>query len=674
MMKRFFLALVILVCLLCAAACASAGSDLTYTLLEDGSGYEISSCNASATVVTIPAKYKGLPVLSIAGEAFVSCDRLTEFRVEKNQPVFYVEDGVLFTDQPVKTLVRFPNAYPLSYYKAPADLKAVGPWAFAGQKTLGYLHFQDGLESFGDCMLYSANNWADIYVPASLKNIGKQLVQNAQGSIAFYGPEDSAFVRYAWDNDIPCGMIVDWQEREQTAELAEPDLADAEGIPAPKKTVTISRNLYVVDDYYPEVIYDFSDKQGEADVELRMDLSRAWREITPDAKGKVADGKDPRTGLYGIGFTGEETVLRGYDRKGRLTGTRVVNGDFVFALPDAYSIGVTGGKDTVMTILPYEPIVVGSSGTLPLDPEHFHYLAEDRRIQYYVIPFPYASTSYDYPFYMNVFGSKLTDAAGKEAEASPHYGIKTIVFMDPYLVDRANLVAVNFDHLDVLYENEDITCVAASRFGKDEEFGKNLAEILKNVKAVMSGVYYPADRKINHVTVRLSGEYPTSDHSVITLDESSVEYNEENILTYAHEMTHAVDQTVGFNMTGAWMEGRAEYISRKVCSMMGVHYWQYDSRNDWPLLSEEDRADFFCYYAEYTNRETEYSVGYFFFKYLCDTYGEDISAKIMQNLFEAAENVSPDEWKIPDDVFKKCVTDATDPDVFQNFVRDMVER
>ena len=60
MMKRFFLALVILVCLLCAAACASAGSDLTYTLLEDGSGYEISSCNASATVVTIPAKYKGL--------------------------------------------------------------------------------------------------------------------------------------------------------------------------------------------------------------------------------------------------------------------------------------------------------------------------------------------------------------------------------------------------------------------------------------------------------------------------------------------------------------------------------------------------------------------------------------------------------------------------------------
>ena len=61
MMKRISLALVILACLLCAAVCASADI-LEYTLLEDGSGYEITGCNDSAEVVTIPAEYKGLPV------------------------------------------------------------------------------------------------------------------------------------------------------------------------------------------------------------------------------------------------------------------------------------------------------------------------------------------------------------------------------------------------------------------------------------------------------------------------------------------------------------------------------------------------------------------------------------------------------------------------------------
>ncbi len=65
---------------------------------------------------------------------------------------------------------------------------------------------------------------------------------------------------------------------------------------------------------------------------------------------------------------------------------------------------------------------------------------------------------------------------------------------------------------------------------------------------------------------------------------------------------------------------------------------------------------------------------YYFFRYLCDTYGEDISVKIMENLFEAAGKLPDDEWNMPDDVLKKCVTDATDPDVFQNFVRDVVEK
>lgn len=671
-MKRSFIFLLVMVSLLCAAACALA-DDLTYTLLEDGSGYEVAACGASVTEVVIPAEYEGKPVVSIAGEAFLNCGDLAAFRTEEGQKTFYAVDGVLFTDQPVKTLVRFPNAYPRRYYQAPADTKAVAPWAFAGVRVMNYLHFQEGVESFGDHMLDSVACAPDIYVPDSLKSIGEDLLLNQQGSVAFYANVDSVFCRYAWNNNIPCGGISPWEAKKQTVELAEPDLTDAEDLPKPKRTAAVSAGNYRYQDEL-KIICDFSGVQNREDTELRLDLTREWKEITPDGKGNVADGLDPRTGLYGIGFTGEETVLRGYDRKGKLTGTRVVNGDFVFSLPDAYTIGVTGGKDTVLTLLPYQPVVTASTGFLPLDIEQFHYLSEDNRIQYYVVPHSYAAVSYDYPHYVNTFTSSFMDVSGNRAEDSSHFAVKCISFGDPYLLDKAGLIALSFDYLDVLYEDQDLTVTAASRFHLDEKFGKQLQGVLDSLKTVMRGVYYPAEKEINHITVCANGEYPTSYESRITLDDELAVYTNENVVSFAHEMTHAVDQAFELNLPSTWMEGRAEYISRKVCDAMGVSCWEYDQACDWSFLSEEYRSDFFSYYTEHANNETYYTVGYYFFKYLCDTYGENVSAKIMQNLFDAAEELPVYEWKLPNDVFKKCVTDATDPEVFQNFVRDVVER
>ena len=672
-MKRIFLFLWVLLCLLCAAACAGADS-LTYTLLEDGSGYEITACDVSAESVTIPAEHEGLPVLSIAGEAFLTCEQLREFRTEAGHPVFYAEDGVLFTDEPVKTLVRFPNAYPLKYYQAPADTKAVAPWAFSGQSTLFWLHFQEGLESFGEHMLDSANCWM-VYVPDSLKSIGEGLLQNEKESISFYGSEDCLFYQFACEQNIPYGMIMPVEPKEQTVELAEPDLTEAEGLRKPGKDVRIPQGQYLMMNYDYMNMYAFDGAQVQDDTELRMDLGGEWKDITPDAEGKVADGMDPRTGLYGFGFTEAEAVLRGYDREGSLTGTRLVSGDFIFSLPGAYTVGITGGKNMRLNIMPYQPAVIASAGTLPLDPEEFHYLDEGSRVQYFVIPFSYASASFDCPSYLNICSRMLMDTMGDApAEDSPHYAVVCATLQDPYLLDQAGLISVSFDHLGVLYETEEFTCTAASRYGLDEEFAKNIAGVLDVVKATMSGVYYPAEKEINHVTVRVNGDYPACDHSTITLDDYLTEYNDGNVQSFAHEMVHAVDQSFDRYLPGAWMEGRAEYISRKVCDTMGTEYWNYDEDFDWAFLSAEDRADFFLYYTEHVNHETMYSVGYFFFKYLCETYGEDVSAQIMRNLFDAAEGMDWEEMQVPGDVFKKCVTDATDPDVFRNFVRDVVEQ
>ena len=680
-MKRFFIFLTALMCALSIAACGTADSKggqedaLVYTLLEDGSGYEITACkNTSVKEMTIPAEYKGMPVVSIAGGVFAECRDLASFRTEEGQAVFYAEDGVLFSNRPEKTIVCFPNAYPHFAYQAPADTVAVAPWTFAGQHSVNFIHFQEGFESFGDYAFAGMEWYTDIYVPDSLKTIGVNLLQNQKCNVAFYGKEDNVFCSYARQNNIPYGIKQDRELPVQTVELAVPDLEDAADVLAPDKITKIKgRNRFIKFDNNNMVCCELANLQKKnKNAEIRIDMEGMWPEQTPDADGKTAGGQDAYTGLYGLGFTQEETVLRGYDRDGNVTGVRKVNGDFLFWLPGADTIGVSGGTETTLRILPQEPVCVSSVGKLPLDPEGFHWNEEDSKVQYYIVPFPYTSISFDFPFDLNIFCSMQMDVLGKEPKTSPHYAILIIYLDDPYLMDQANKIAIDFDHLDLLFENEELTCLSATRFGLDEEFGKDVNAVRESVKNVMSGVYYPADEKINHMTVEVTGEYPTSFDSTITLDEACMNVKEE-ILTYAHEMTHAVDQSLGIDLPSAWLEGRAEYISRKVCDVMGVDVWKYEDSFDWSFLSGEDRADFFRYYMESTNRETNYSVGYYFFKYLCDTYGEDVSAKIMQNIQEAAGRLGDEEWSISADTFKKCVTDATDHDVFQNFVRDVME-
>ena len=59
-------------------------------------------------------------------------------------------------------------------------------------------------------------------------------------------------------------------------------------------------------------------------------------------------------------------------------------------------------------------------------------------------------------------------------------------------------------------------------------------------------------------------------------------------------------------------------------------------------------------------------------KYIIKTYGEDVNAKVMENL----ANCGYSSWERNETtaaVFKKCVEDATEAGVFQNFVRDVIE-
>ena len=194
----------------------------------------------------------------------------------------------------------------------------------------------------------------------------------------------------------------------------------------------------------------------------------------------------------------------------------------------------------------------------------------------------------------------------------------------------------------------------------------------------MIGNYYPADIKIKKIGVRIDGDYPASGSSTLYLDDVCADVSG-CISTYTHELVHAIDQSIRYCDTLApspWLEGRAEYISRIANEKLGEYGPYYEEKGDWDFLTEQDKADFLHYYCLNNNRETPYYVGYYFIKYLNETYGDDITAKIMEAMSKV--EVPANYYDMSDEkrmnMFGDIVKAATCETVFQDFVRDVVEK
>ena len=664
------------------------GGVLQYVLTADGKGYEIIGCSADAYIAHIPATYNGLPVVSVRGGAFMNCTNLHTFTVDGNHPVFYVRDGVLFSG---KTLVCFPPRWAQKdHYIVPADITAAAPYAFAGildalntrEPKVASITFQEGFTTLGDYAFAGADNMSlSVFVPASLTNIGKNLLQSQKKNVAFYGDRKSAIGQYAKTNQIPFGQLSEAQPAAQTALTIEPErLEGKELVPFTGNTKTLP-GVYGMG-YFSyqkagfDKIYDLTAVQQGFSGEVRMPLEGVWAEMIPDVNGNTQEKCAIQTGLYGAGYTEGTAILRGYDRNGRLIAMQHISGDFIFAFPGAASLGVEGGKNTGLTVIPREPVYVTASGTIPLQPESLHALGDGNRYQYFVLAYPQADFALKQQTGLNIYSTSIFEAATyQQPESTNRYQILRIYTKDASLVEKTGVNSIVTDGMDVLFENEEFLCLMGDQFNQTAEFGKKAYDVLKQVKDTMVGNYYPEDIPIYQVTLVGSGKYPGAGRRVIDIDGSVIE--EFDVLALTHEMVHAVDQSVdcaGHVPPSAWMEGRAEYISRKACDALGVSYWKYGDTTDWSFLSEADKADFFRYYYFSTNRETSYNVGYYFFKYLCETYGEDISARITANLAEVTDYPAFAGSEVHAALFKQCVEAATEPGVFQNFVRDVINK
>ena len=328
---------------------------------------------------------------------------------------------------------------------------------------------------------------------------------------------------------------------------------------------------------------------------------------------------------------------------------------------------MVGGSETTLSIIPYEPVYLISGGNYPLRADQWYATESGSAYQFFIQQYPSGSVRQNMPNYLNVFVAGNFGYGGDDIETG--YSIGFVELYDQSRMDELT-VSLVFSGQSCVVDNDEMVCLVNDSFAGASTFGDRALDLWRRVKESMVGDYFPADYPIHKIYVYGDGTWPSAGGNTVYMSEGIV--NGEDDLTFAHEFVHAVDNSVPADINvsaSAWWEGRAEYISNKMFGTDDI-YVGYD----WSCLSEADKADFFRFYYFSTNRWTAYPVGALFLMYLNETYGEDISGKIMANVAALTEWDPMQHSEANAVLFKQCVEDATEVGVFQNFVRDVIEK
>lgn len=111
--------------------------------------YAFQGC-AMLETIEIPAS-----AVQIEDFAFEGCLALTAIRVDKNNTVYYDDDGILFKDGLSCTLVRYPAAKEGASYTSPENCGTVSPWGFTDCRFLRSVNLPQveaiGADAFMGC-------------------------------------------------------------------------------------------------------------------------------------------------------------------------------------------------------------------------------------------------------------------------------------------------------------------------------------------------------------------------------------------------------------------------------------------------------------------------------------------------------------------------------------------
>lgn len=171
---------------------AETSGDFKYYVGDNGTA-SISEYIGSATEVVIPEKIDGYTVteisavsfskfedlkkvtisnsiISISEYAFDGCYLLESIKVDKNNPVYCDEDGILFNKDKT-TIVKYPPAKPGVTYNIPNSVTSIENWAFDACSMLTYITIPNSVTSIGTGAFSGCSALESIIIPNGVNAI-----------------------------------------------------------------------------------------------------------------------------------------------------------------------------------------------------------------------------------------------------------------------------------------------------------------------------------------------------------------------------------------------------------------------------------------------------------------------------------------------------------------------
>ena len=119
-------------------------------------------------------------VISMGNNPFGYCDELERITVAEDNPVFYIQDGVLFCRED-HSLVCFPNLQANGQYTVPEGTEKIRGSAFGGVEGLTRIILPDGLKEIGGQAFAFCWDLESIEIPDSVTEIGDAAFDTCKG-------------------------------------------------------------------------------------------------------------------------------------------------------------------------------------------------------------------------------------------------------------------------------------------------------------------------------------------------------------------------------------------------------------------------------------------------------------------------------------------------------------
>jgi uncharacterized repeat protein (TIGR02543 family) len=152
---------------------------LLFTLMDDGTAYEVSRGTATATTIVIPSVYNGLPVTTIANCGFQDYTAMT---------------GITIPDSVTSIgLQAFYSCSGLTSVTIPSSVTSIETYAFGECSELKNITIPDSLMSIGYGVFISCSSLESINIPVNVTSIGDNAFSGCNSlTRVFYGGADNS--------------------------------------------------------------------------------------------------------------------------------------------------------------------------------------------------------------------------------------------------------------------------------------------------------------------------------------------------------------------------------------------------------------------------------------------------------------------------------------------------